>query len=375
MLDRISLDDDQLVLNASSLDDAEINDFLIRHGCERPQLLERIGDQIYLLTSEAWTDRYIPFFIDAESLWHAVRGKAIKPEHYHVIGMDPQEMVPFKLRMDVYFSLRSMLKSLCHHEGDDIQPMKYVFFSSKESFLTKLEVRYALSYSELMLIDVDEIGVKRAGTLESAVGQEDDVHCDERRHVMREALIEFFKDEGSRNIKFLMSALNKFYQGYTERYKVYVSKFSVNKILAGIESERLGFLCKIQDVIMAQQTKAFAIPGGVVAVGAILKSTNTGWDFFVIFVGLLISTWMIASLNKNVIGHIDLLGEEFEQSLSKYDDIVVGVDEVKEEIVRSRTKLSCSSSAAKFKLRTLTRVSWMVLILVSLVLFERAILS
>jgi hypothetical protein len=375
MLDRISLDDDQLVLNASSLDDAEINDFLIRHGCERPQLLERIGDQIYLLTSEAWTDRYIPFFIDAESLWHAVRGKAIKPEHYHVIGMDPQEMVPFKLRMDVYFSLRSMLKSLCHHEGDDIQPMKYVFFSSKESFLTKLEVRYALSYSELMLIDVDEIGVKRAGTLESAVGQEDDVHCDERRHVMREALIEFFKDEGSRNIKFLMSALNKFYHGYTERYKVYVSKFSVNKILAGIESERLGFLCKIQDAIMAQQTKAFAIPGGVVAVGAILKSTNTGWDFFVIFVGLLISTWMIASLNRNVIGHIDLLGEEFEQSLSKYDDIVVGVDEVKEEIVRSRTKLSCSSSAAKFKLRTLTRVSWMVLILVSLVLFERAILS
>jgi hypothetical protein len=371
MLDRISLDDDQLVLNAESLDDADINDFLTRHGCERPQILDRIGNHIFLLSSEAWTDRYIPFFINAESLWHAVRAKATKPEHHYVIGMAPQEMASFKLRLDVYFSLRSMLKSLCHHEGDDTQPMKYVFFSSKESFLTKLEVRYALSYSELTSIEVDEVGAKRAKTLESTVGQ-DDVHCDERRHVMREALIEFFKDEDSRNINFLMSALSKFYQGYTERYKVYVSKFSVNKILAGIESERVGFLCKVQDAIMAQQTKAFAIPGGVVAVGAILKPTTTDWDFFVVFVGLLISTWMIASLNSNVIGHIDLLGEEFEQSVSKYDDVVVGIDEIKEEINRSRSKLSGSSSVAKSKLQTLTRISWLILVLVSLVLFERA---
>jgi hypothetical protein len=372
MLDRISLDGDQLVLNAESLDDAGINDFLKQHGCESPQSLERLGNHIYLLSSAAWTDRYIPFFADAEALWHAVRTRATKPEHHHVIGMDAQEIASLTLRLGVYFSLRSMLKSLCHHEGDDTQPLKYVFFSSKESFLTKLEVRYAISYSELMSIDVDEAGAKRAKTLESAVGEEDDVHCDERRHVMREALIEFFKDEASRNINFLMSSLGKFYQGYTERYKVYVSKFSVNKILAGIESERVGFLCKVQDAIMAQQTKAFAIPGGVVAVGAILKSTNTGWDFFVVFVGLLISTWMIASLNSNVIGHIDLLGEEFEQSVSKYDDVVVGIDEIQEEINRSRSKLSNSSSAAKSRLRTLTRISWLILVLVSLVLFERA---
>jgi hypothetical protein len=169
-----------------------------------------------------------------------------------------------------------------------------------------------------------------------------------------------------------MFSLGKFYQGYTERYKVYVSKFSVNKILAGIESERVGFLCKVQDAIMAQQTKAFAIPGGVIAVGAILKSTTTGWDLFVVFVGLLISTWMIASLNNNVIGHIDLLGEEFEQSVSKYDDVVVGIDEIQEEINSSRSKLSNSSSAAKSRLRTLTRISWLILVLVSLVLFERA---
>lgn len=372
MLDRISLDGDQLVFNAESLDDAVVNDFLRQHGCERPESLERIGNQIYLISSGAWNNRYIPFFPDVEALWHAVRTKPTKPLLYYVIGMDAQEMASLNLRLDVYFSLRAMLKSLCHHEGDETQPMKYVFFSSKESFLTKLEIRYAMTCSELMSIDVDGAGEKRAKTLEAAVGEEDDVHCDERRHVMREALIDFFKDEDSRSMKFLMSSLGKFYQGYTERYKVYVSKFSVNKILAGIESERIGFLCKVQDAIMAQQTKAFAIPGGVVAVGAILKSTSSGWDFFVVFVGLLISTWMIASLNSNVLNHIDLLDEEFEQSVSKYDDVLVGIDEIGKEINRSRSKLSKSSSAAKTRLRTLTRISWLILILVSLVLFERA---
>ncbi|WP_459747350.1 hypothetical protein [Pseudomonas sp. 3A(2025)] len=366
------MDDDQLVLNTEGLDDAEINDFLIQHGCQNPQSLERIGNQIYLYTSRAWTDRYIPFFADAEALWHTIRTREIKPDHHYVIGMDTEGIAALNLRLGTYFSLRSMLKSLCHHEGDESQPMKYVFFRSKESFLTKLEVRYAMSYSELISVPADESWAKRAKTLELAVGEEDDVHCDERRHVMRETLIESLKEEENRNIQFLMSSLGSFYQSYTERYKVYISKFSVNKILAGIESERIGFLCKVQDAIMTQQTKAFAIPGGVIAVGAFLKSAANGWDFFIIFIGLLISTWMIASLNSNVIGHIDLLSEEFEQSVSKYDDVVVGIDEIEAEIKRSRVKLLTSSSAAKIKLQALTRISWLIFILVSLVLFERA---
>jgi len=265
-----------------------------------------------------------------------------------------------------------MLKGLCHHEGDDAQPMKYVFFSSKESYLTKLEIPYAMGIDDLLSIDIDDLAISRAETLKSAVHQDDDVHCDERKHVMREALVDFFKDEENRNFGFLMSGIKKFYKTYTERYKVYVSKFSVNKILSEIESERVSFLCKIQDAIMSQQTKAFAIPGGVVAVGAILRFSKNSWDFLIIFTGLLITTWMVSSLNRNVAGHIDLLREEFKKSVSKYDDVVVGIEDVKAEIERSRTKLDTSSIDAKKKLSSLTRISWMILALVTLLLVERS---
>lgn len=372
MLSRIFFDGDQLVFNAEALDETDIHEFLKQHGCESPEELERLGNQIYLISNAAWKDRYIPFFADIESLWHVLRTKSEKPSQYYVIGMADNQMASLNVRLNVYFSLRGMLKSLCHQEGDETQPMKYIFFSSKESFLTKIEILYAMTFSELMSIDIDAIREKRATTLESAVIEEDDVHYDERRHVMRESLIEFFKDESNRNIKHLMSSLCKFYNGYTERYKVYISKFSVNKILAGIESERIVFLSKVQDAIMSQQTKSFAIPGGVVAVGAVLKSSSSGWDFFVVFFGLLISTWMIASLNSNVISYIELLSEEFEQSVSKYDDVLIGIDSIQHELAQSRTKLFKSSFNAKNKLRTLTRISWLILILVTLVLFDRS---
>lgn len=372
MLDKIYLDDGQIIFDADSVSPSDIHAYLGSVGCEHPEKLENIAGQIYLMTSEAWKERYVPFFVSTDSLWHTLRAKDQEPEHYFVIGVGQQDMDALRNRLKLYFALRSMLKGLCHHEGDDAQPMKYVFFSSKESYLTKLEIPYAMGIDDFLSIDIDNLAISRAETLKSAVHQDDDVHCDERKHVMREALVDFFKDEENRNFSFLMSEIKKFYQTYTERYKVYVSKFSVNKILSEIESERVSFLCKIQDAIMSQQTKAFAIPGGVVAVGAILRFSKNSWDFLIIFTGLLITTWMVSSLNRNVTGHIDLLREEFKKSVSKYDDVVVGIEDVKAEIERSRTKLDTSSIDAKKKLSSLTRISWMILALVTLLLIERS---
>ena len=222
-----------------------------------------------------------------------------------------------------------------------------------------------------MAIEVDDKGLKHAQTMHAAAMADEDVHCEERRHVMRETLTDFLKDEKDCNIRTIMASISPFYKKYNERYKVYVSKFSVNKILTEIESDCLTFLGKVQDAIIAQQTKAFAVPGGIVAVGAILKPATTAWDYLVILVGLIISTWMITSLNNNVISHINLLSDEFKRSTKKYDDIVVGVEDIQEQIEESRKKVLTSSELASSKLNGLTRVCWLILILVSLILLKR----
>lgn len=371
MFERISLYDDQLILNAHSLDMVEVHAFLKTYGCHTPENLDLIGSDLYLWESSAWNNGYVPFFPSAESMWHAVRTRKKRPQHVYIIGLDDDQQKSVSRLLDLYFLLREALKTLCHSEGDDRQVHKYIFFSSKESLLTKLEISYLMTCDELLAIDASEKDLKDAQTMHSAVMADEDVHCEERRHVMRESLTDFLKDEKDFNIRLIMASTSKFYKKYNERYKVYVSKFSVNKILTEIESDCVNFLGKVQEAIMAQQTKAFAVPGGIVAAGAILKPATTAWDYLVILVGLIISTWMIVSLNRNVVSHINLLTEEFERSTKKYDDIVVGVEEIQEKVEESRKNLLASSKSAKSKLRLLTRVCCLVFLLVSTILLKR----
>ena len=371
MLDRISLDDDQLIFDTQSLNMKDVHEFLRNYGCKSPEKLDLIGHDLFLLESSAWDEGYVPFFANAESMWHTLRTRSKNPEHMYIIGMDEVQQASISQLTELYFLLRETLKTLCHNSGEESQTLKYVFYSSKESLLTKLEVSYLIACNELMAINVDAAGIKHAKTLHAAVMADEDVHCEERRHVMRETLTDFFKDEKDCSIRVIMASISIFYKKYNERYKVYVSKFSVNKILTGIESDCVSFLGKVQDAIMSQQTKAFAVPGGIVAAGAILKPATTAWDYLVILVGLIISTWMITSLNNNVATHINLLADEFERSTKKYDDIVVGVEEIQEKIEESRRKLSTSSGFAESRLNALTRVSWLILMLISLILLKR----
>lgn len=371
MLDRISQDDDQLILDTKSLDIKDAHEFLKTYGCHSPDSLDLIGNELFLLKPSAWDEGYVPFFTNVETMWFSLRTRSTKPEHMHIIGMDQDQHASISRLLSLYFLVRETLKTLCHSEGDDSQTLKYIFFSSKESLLTKLEVSYLMECCDLMAIEVDDRGVKHAQKIHAAAIADDDVHCEERRHVMRETLTDFLKDEKSCNIYIIMASISTFYKKYNERYKVYVSKFSVNKILTEIESDCVNFLGKVQHAIIAQQTKAFAVPGGIVAVGAILKPATTTWDYLVILVGLIISTWMITSLNNNVISHINLLSEEFERSTKKYDDIVVGVADIQEKIEDSRKSLLDSSKLANAKLNGLTRVCWLIFILISLILLKR----
>jgi hypothetical protein len=371
MLDRISLDDDQLILDTQSLDIKDAHEFLKTYGCHSPDSLDLIGDELFLLKPSAWDEGYVPFFANAEAMWHSLRTRSTKPEQMYIIGMDQDQHASVSRLLALYFLVRETLKTLCHSEGDDSQTLKYIFFSSKESLLTKLEISYLMACDELMAIEVDDKGVKHAQTMYAAAMADEDVHCEERRHVMRETLTDFLKDEKNCNIRTIMVSISTIYKKYNERYKVYVSKFSVNKILTEIESDCVSFLGKVQDAIIAQQTKAFAVPGGIVAVGAILKPATTAWDYLVILVGLIISSWMITSLNNNVISHINLLSAEFERSTKKYDDIVVGVEDIQEKIEDSRKKLLASSESANSKLNGLTRVCWLIFIFVSLILLKR----
>src|SRR5690606_38577851 len=106
----------------------------------------------------------------------------------------------------------------------------------------------------------------------------DDVHAAERQHVMRETLLEMLSGEESTTINKLMEKTKDFSRKYHDRYKVYVSSFSINKIISDIEIERINYLSKVHDSLISQQGKAFAIPGVMIAIGAVLRFSGSTWD-------------------------------------------------------------------------------------------------
>ncbi|WP_205420374.1 hypothetical protein [Pseudomonas coronafaciens] len=106
MFDRISLDDDQLILNAQALDRGELHAFLKAHGCHSPDKLDLIGTDLYLWESSAWDNGYIPFFASAEAMWHVVRTRGERPEHVYILGMDDDQQASVSRLLDLYFLLR-----------------------------------------------------------------------------------------------------------------------------------------------------------------------------------------------------------------------------------------------------------------------------
>lgn len=367
MFEKVFFDGDQLVLDVSGVQLADVYCFLKGVGCSEPERLERFDNLLMLNSPVFWEDRFVPFYENIEDLWTALRPMPKEPAHYYLTNVSSGVMESVRVRVRYYFILRMILVELSHHS----EGMKYIFFSTKESHLVKFEISFALDSKQFESLVVDEAAFAKAVVLKDSVALPD-VHCSERRHVMREALLDFLKDESTRNIMFLMRGILEFYTAYENRYRVYVSKFSVNKILSEIEVGRVAFLCKVQDAVLSQQAKAFAVPGAIVAVGAILKSFDSPLELFLVFIGMLFSTWMVASLNKSVEAQVYLLGDEFKQSFRKYDDIVTGVDDVKDEISRSACALESSLKQTRAKLNSLTFVSWFALVFVSFVILCRA---
>lgn len=354
-----------LELNGAELSDAYA--YLKSIDCETPEDLEKEGDMVMLDTNACWKYGRHPFYENIEELWASLRPLSKEPERYYIPDLDCQVMSSVVKKVKYYFSLRSVLEGLAHHE----KSMKYVFFTSKESHLVKLEISYALSFSEFEKISVEPLVSEKIEFLKNSVLMPD-VHSAERRHVMREALVEFFKSYDVKSISSLISGIENFYAAYEDRYKVYVSQFSVNKILSEIESERLNFICKIQDAVISQQAKAFAVPGAVVAIGAVLRFANNLWDYFIIFIGLFLTVWMITAINNNVRGQISLLGNEFFHSFEKYSDIRSGIESVETEIKKSKDALQDIIDKSKNKLEDLTWFSWYILIFVTLLMVSKA---
>ncbi|WP_343582823.1 hypothetical protein [Enterobacter sp.] len=116
-----------------------------------------------------------------------------------------------------------------------------------------------------------------------------DLHSYERKLVLRSSLIELYNDSNDKK-SFLSSVLNspqKLWDLFSINYEIYINKYSINKVIHEVETQKLDFLSKLNSLIQEHQTKSLSIPAVLVST-AIIK----GWSpsgLLLIFVAMLLT--------------------------------------------------------------------------------------
>ncbi|WP_271408804.1 hypothetical protein [Pseudomonas sp. Q1-7] len=337
-------------------------------GYKRSRVVDRGEDGECLsvnLDSDSWQGNS-PFFPKLEELWrHVVQNSSI-PGNYYVLdgavhsGQETRSE-PVK-RFEYYLGWRALLSSLKDHIGSQGNDSTLIYFISTEKGAKIYEINpRKISLDELMAIPSSNISTDEVKKLQSDLDLNDG-HQKERRDVLRTSLSELLEEEDSvSEMPWIIKQGKRLKKKYQENYDIYLHKFSVNKLLAEIEEKSTDYISKINESISSSQSKAFAIPGAIIAIAALIKNTDSLALFLVCF-GLL-CVWLLTVIANNI--HDEAyaaLGEQVQRSLKRYE-VMKDENEVRVSAGEAKSKLLGLIGRSRARLKFINGLSMAVFLL------------
>lgn len=311
------------------------------------------------LSVDSWPNRS-PFYPNIMDFWQYSLSRKDLPENFYIIdskifsGQDP-ECQPIG-SIKYYFQWRALLSSLKDHGGNEGVESTLVFFISTEKGAKMYEVNPRR-------IDFGQVvdGFKEGGedkdiaSLAEVIAIKDG-HQKERRDVLRASLAELLEEEHSgATFAWLLKQGARLKKKYHENYDVYLHKFSVNKLLSEIEEKSTDYISKINDSISSSQAKAFAIPGALIAIAALIKNADL---FSLLFVcaGLLSVSFLTFVANNIHCEAYGALKDQVQRSLKRYE-IIKNEDAVRVSAEEAKKKLLSLIEKAMDRLRLINYLS------------------
>ena len=222
-----------------------------------------------------------------------------------------------------------------HHPKDNV----FVFFVSQNENKTK-------SYQINALVDVEnilEISFECDESLYEHMIESwnfSDAHEKERQSVMLASFAEIMTklDEYENPFMFFIKNCKKFYERYRENYDIYVNRFTVETQLREIDEQHLTFVGQLQELITSAQSKAFALPGVMIAIAALAKVDNY-IGVLAIVVGAILTKIIVQKSNELLTENISYFKEVTDRALGKYvlsrsenKEVVSHASEAKEKL-------------------------------------------
>ena len=189
----------------------------------------------------------------------------------------------------------------------------------------------------------------------------EDAHTKDRQSVMLVSFAEIMSSlkDGENPFEKFLANTKKFHDRYCENYDIYVNRFSVDNQLREIDEQHLSFVGKLQDLVTSSQTKAFALPGVMVAIGALSKVSN-GLGIFAIVVGVIMTKVLISKSNELLRENIEHFKNTFDRALGHYVKSRTEAEEVKSHAKQAQEELNEQLDKALQRVDFIDRMSkWM----------------
>lgn len=189
----------------------------------------------------------------------------------------------------------------------------------------------------------------------------EDAQTKDRQSVMLVSFAEIMSSmEDEKNpFEVFLSNTKKFHDRYCENYEIYVNRFTVDSQLREIDEQHLTFVGKLQDLVTSSQTKAFALPGVMVAIGALARINNF-LGVVAIVVGVIMTKILIAKSNELLRENLDHFKSTFDRALGHYVKSRTEAEEVKSHAKDAQDKLDSQIEKAKNRVNFIDEMSnWM----------------
>jgi hypothetical protein len=180
-----------------------------------------------------------------------------------------------------------------------------------KTFESKIELRCDYSAADLCTLDgLDEFAKNYF---------ESDHHRDQKRTIIRNALLEIFKGQMVVRLSDVLLKFNDFVGRVRSAYTLYTTDFSFEKLRSEIDKQNLEDMLRLNKTFSDIQNQLLAIPAAMLLVGANVKVDNFAANVATA-VGVSIFAWIMWKLIRNQVSSVTAINNEIHLRQGKVEE-------------------------------------------------------
>lgn len=360
----IFLEEEQMIVQ---LTDPSTNDATFKEGmgiAGYTQALRQINGKYQLKLGKIYWNGGRLIYTSDELLFEDCDTSNAVPENLlyfdHVQGklVAFDSNIPLYNKLKLFIGLRKLLTDLADH----VVPNETVIFLIKnDDGGVKHEVAITLDYANFSKTFEEDVNLGESVRLLEKLQQKislDDEQDKERRNCMRSAFDVMIQtlEKTSDIFPYCLRNIVKLHSTYNEHHSMFLSDFTINKVIQEINTKDLEYTGKINDITSSVQTKALAIPGAMVAISAIMKVQSLTSAVGVI-IALFLTCLVIQKSLDIYAASFTHLSKQINNVFSRYQ-VLSQKSEVRKEAKNTEEALGTLINKGESGLKYVSKIIW-----------------